>query len=232
LVEHIADNKLRHKIENLDWSQILKEDVSLKLPKTGILLPFVKSFLKLYFKIYFKFKGSGTENIPDGPCIITPNHQSYFDGMLVATLLSNKIARNSFFYAKKKHVNNALLRFLAGKNNIIVMDISKDLKESIQKLAEVLKMGKNIIIFPEGTRTKDGNLAEFKQMFAILSKELNIPIIPVAINGAFKALPTGGRIPRMFTRVSVQFLPSVNPENLNYKELSDKVKNIIGEKIQ
>jgi len=39
LVEHIADNKLRHKIENLDWSQILKEDVSLKLPKTGILLP-------------------------------------------------------------------------------------------------------------------------------------------------------------------------------------------------
>lgn len=227
MAEFIADHKLRHKIENIDWNQILKEDVDLKLPKAWMTQTLLKNLAKFFFNIYFKFKGSGLENIPEGPCIIAPNHQSYFDGMMVASLFTNKTMRKTYFYAKKKHVNNAILRFFARKNNIIVVDINKDLKESIQKLAEVLKQGKNIIIFPEGTRTNDGKLGNFKQMFAILSKELNIPIVPVAIQGSFKALPTGKRIPRISTPVSVQFLQPIFPTKFDYNTLTEKVKQDI-----
>ena len=134
--------------------------------------------------MYFRFKGDGQENLPDTPCIIAPNHQSYYDGLFVASLLQNRFLKKTYFYAKEKHIKNPLVRFFADRNNIIVIDINSGLKESIQKLAEVLKKGKNIMIFPEGTRSVDGSLGNFKKLFAILSKELNVPVIPVTINGA------------------------------------------------
>ncbi len=227
LTEFVADNKLRHTIENIDWHAILKEKVELKLPKTWFTFTFFKNSSKLFFKLYFKFKGSGTENIPEGPCIIAPNHQSYFDALFVAAFLKNNILRNTYFYAKKKHVNNSVMRFFARTNNVIVMNISKDLKESIQKLAEVLRRGKKIIIFPEGTRTYDGNIGEFKKMFAIISKELNVPVVPVAIKGAYKALPSGSKIPKLFSPVTVQYLKPVYPDNYDYDTLTKAVKDNI-----
>ncbi len=231
LVEFVTDNKLRHKIEGIEWSSILKEKVHLKLPTAGLMQSLIKNLSKIFFKIYFRFDGDGLKNIPDGPCIIAPNHQSYFDGMFVASLLRSRTMRKTYFYAKKKHVNNAFLRFLARKNNIIVMDIHNELKESIQKLAEVLKMGRKVIIFPEGTRTKDGKVGEFKQMFAILSKELSVPVVPVAINGAFKALPSGKIFPRIFTPVHVHFLQPVYPDTHNYDSLTMRVQSDIHQKV-
>lgn len=232
LVDFIRDNKLRHKVENIDWSEILKEKVPLKLPKAWFTQGIINKGSKLFFKLYFRFQGSGTENIPEGPCIIAPNHQSYFDALFVASLIRNKTMKNIYFYAKKKHVNNAFLRFMARKNNVVVMDVNKDLKESIQKLAEILKMGRKVIIFPEGTRSKDGSLGEFKKTFAILSKELNVPVVPVAISGAHKALPTGKRIPRIFTKVRVQFLSPIEPANYDYDTLSTLVRESIENSIE
>jgi long-chain acyl-CoA synthetase len=75
----------------------------------------------------------------------------------------------------------SILKYLAHRNNVILVDVNKDLKHSIQKMAEVLKAGKNLLIFPEGTRSLNGNLGDFKQTFAILSQELNVPVVPVAI---------------------------------------------------
>lgn len=227
MVDFITDNKLRHKIESIDWSAILKEKVSLKLPKTWFTFPLFKFSSKVFFKTYFKFKKEGMENIPEGPCIIAPNHQSYFDAMFVASCLDNKTLGETYFYAKKKHVSNKFLQFMARKNNVVVMDLSKNLKESIQKLAEVLRMGKNIIIFPEGTRTKDGELGEFKKMFAILSKEMNAPVVPVVISGAFKAHPTGKTFPKIFAPINVKFLKPISPENCDYDSLTDIVKDNI-----
>ena len=101
------------------------------------------------------------------------------------------------------------------------------LKESIQKLALLLKSGKNIVIFPEGSRTHDGELGDFKLSFAILSKELNIPILPVCIRGAYDALPRHRRFiyPR---HIEVHYLPPVIPTaDVTYQQLADKVKQAI-----
>lgn len=70
------------------------------------------------------------------------------------------------------------------------------LKTSILHMAQVLRCGKNLVIFPEGRRTNTGEMGHFKRTFAILSQELNIPIIPVRITGAFEALPRYKSIPR------------------------------------
>jgi long-chain acyl-CoA synthetase len=112
---------------------------------------------------------------------------------------------------------------LANKNNVIVVDINNDLKKSLQKMAAVLKSGKNMIIFPEGTRSVNGELGDYKKTFAILSSELNVPIVPVAIGGAYNALPKGSFIPRPFKKVCVKFLEPINPDGHSYESLTNAV---------
>lgn len=232
MVDHIREHKLWHKTEGTNWTELLKEKVHVKLPKAWPTQNFIKNLAKGFFKMYFKFKGDGIQNIPEGPCIIAPNHQSFLDGLFVASFLKRKTFKTTYFYAKKKHVKGWFLRFMASKNNIIVMDIDNDLKESIQKLAEVLKSGKKIILFPEGTRTKTGELGEFKKTFAILSQELNVPIVPVAIAGAFKAFPRGSKIPRPGTHVMVNFLQPIEPQDFDLDSLVGQVKGLIENKIK
>jgi long-chain acyl-CoA synthetase len=212
LSEYIKEKKQWFRNETINWSETLKEKVDIKLPKSWPTHNIFKSLAKYFFKVYFRFRGEGMNNIPDGPCIIAPNHQSFFDGLFVASFLRRKTVKQTYFYAKKKHVNNAVLRFLARTHNVIVVDIDQDIKESIQTMAAALKEGKKVIIFPEGTRTKTGELGEFKKTFAILSTELNVPIVPVAIDGAGKALPIGSRFPRPWKKVKVKFLAPIQPE--------------------
>jgi long-chain acyl-CoA synthetase len=122
---------------------------------------------------------------------------------------------------------------MAGKNNVILMDINKNLKESLQQISCVLRQGKNVIIFPEGTRSKDNELKQFKKTFAILSKELNVPIVPVAINGSEKAVFRPIKFPRFFTRIAVEFLSPVYPEREeNIDSLRNRVKEHISRKLK
>lgn len=232
LVEFIKENKSRHHAEKVEWSVILKEKMHIELPTSWFTQNLIKFISKQVFKVYFRFRGKGVENIPDGPCIIAPNHQSYLDGLFVASFLKRAKMKNTYFYAKKKHVNNWFLKFFADKNNVIVMDLKNDLKGSILKLAEVLKRKKNLIIFPEGTRSKSGELGDFKKTFAILSKELGIPVVPVAIVGANNALASGSIFPKPFKKVKVEFLKPIYPnDHANAETIAGKVKEAIRKKL-
>ena len=96
-------------------------------------------------------------------------------------------------------------------------------------MAQVLRAGKNLMIFPEGRRTNTGELGDFKKTFAILSKELQIPIVPVRISGAFDALPRHKTLPRP-TKITVEYLPPVIPDaNKSYDEISEQIRNMIAE---
>ena len=101
------------------------------------------------------------------------------------------------------------------------MDLSKDLKHSILKMAEVVKQGKKILIFPEGTRTLSGNLGKFHKTYAILSAELNVPVVPVVINGAYAAMSSGAKKIKRGERISIEFLPAIYPEGMTPEELNE-----------
>src|SRR5574344_1164907 len=149
------------------------------------------------------------------------------DAFFVSSYLKNSVLRKTYFYAKRKHVQNFFLKFLANTNNVIVMDINKDVKSSMEKLASVLQKGRNLIIFPEGTRSLNGALGEFKKMFAILSSELNVPIVPVAIDGAYQALPSGTHLPKPFKKITIEYLKPIYPESLSYESLSTTIRENI-----
>ncbi|MGD9949847.1 MAG: AMP-binding protein [Desulfobulbus sp.] len=223
----IAERKERIVVELINWREILREKVDTGLPQTWFTINLIKNFSNLLFRCYFRFRTEGREHIPDSPCIIAPNHQSFIDGLLVAAGLKNTVMQRTCFYAKAKHLQNRWLRFLADRNNVVIMDIHADVRQSIQKMATLLQSGKNVIIFPEGTRTLDGALGEFKKTFAILSKELNVPVVPVAIRGAFEALPSGSVLPKPFRKISVRFQPPIFPADHNYDSLKDQVRERI-----
>lgn len=231
LAEYIRETKTKLNVEAVDWNSILKEHLDIDLPKSWFTHNLIKNSAKVFLRFYFRLKGEGIENIPDGPFILAPNHQSFIDGLFVAVFLKNKLMKKTYFYAKEKHIKQGWLKFIANKNNVIVMDLS-DLKSSLQKLASVLKKEKNIIIFPEGTRTRDGEIGSFKKTFAILARELNIPIVPVAIDGAFNAMPRGKKIPRPMKKISVKFLKPVYPLNETYDSLKDKVFEMVSNSLK
>lgn len=232
LSEYVKNNKIKIENENIDWSNLFKQKVDLKLPKSWVTHGLIKSVSKYLLKIYFRITSEGIENIPDGPAIITPNHQSFIDGLFVSIFLKNSQLKDLYYYAKEKHVNTRLLKFIADKHNVIIMDLNKDLMNSLQKLAEVLKQGKKIMIFPEGTRSKDGELGTFKRAFAILARELNVPVIPVLIKGAHEALPSGSIFPKPLKSIKIKFLNPVNPEGHSYDTLVNEVYNLINKELR
>jgi len=228
--EYIRTHKLFHKQEDTTWTGDLKEVTEVDLPESSFLLGTIVRSVRSIANVFVKTEVKGLENIPEGACFFTPNHQSKLDAFLVLSYLDKKTLRETYSYAKKDHVNGAIRKYLARRTNIIVMDLARDLKESIRKMAEVVKVGKKILIFPEGTRTETGGIGSFKKTYAILSTELNVPVVPIAISGAFYGDKKDKmRVKR--TKITVEFLPAINPDGMNSDQLNELVKQRIEEKL-
>ncbi len=227
LSEFVDKMKTRIHAEKVNWNDIVKEKVNIKLPRSHVSFWLAIKTLKILFFSYFRYRIRGKENIPKEPCIIAANHQSYLDGMLVASAFKSKTLMNSFFFAKAKHVRNRLFKFFARRSNIIVVDVNQDLKDSIQALATALRNGRNVVIFPEGTRSFTGDMGEFKKTFAILSKELDVPVVPVAICGSNRVLPRGKHFPKPLKKVTVEFLKPIFPKNHTYQTLTEATRSVI-----
>jgi long-chain acyl-CoA synthetase len=226
---YIEKERTEYNEKEVSWKEILQTEKSnLKLPHSGFIHWFTANFLKLIFHCYFHLRGKGKENIPNCPVIFVANHRSGLDGAFVTSRLTWERVKNSFFFAKDKHFHSLFARFMAPRNNIILMNINTNLRESILQMSEVLQKEKSVIIFPEGKRSKDKIIKEFKEMFAILSSELNIPVVPVAITGSERAAFKFKRIPRPLVRIFVEFLPAVYPNpNESVPELKEKVQKMI-----
>jgi long-chain acyl-CoA synthetase len=227
LAAFIESHKTRAESEAVPWGDILRSGPAHSLPGGAWTLTAAQRLGRIAFHILLRTRSSGADRLPPGPFILAPNHQSYLDAFLVSAFLDSKTLRNTWFYGKEKHIHTRWQRALADRNNVIVVDVDRNLKESLQRMAAVLKSGKNLMIFPEGTRARDGQPGAFKRTFAILSRELNVPVVPVSIKGAFEALPPGARFPRPFTRVLVRFLPPVMPAELTVDEIRNKTREAV-----
>lgn len=228
VAEKVEQGKTHVDVSKIDWhDMLLANNSSLELPSTSLFYPLHSKTFKAFLKLNNRLRIIGENNVPKkGPFIIAPNHQSFLDGPIVVSGLSCKTLKNTYFYATEEHVKHPVLKYMAKRNNVILMEKS-NLKNSILKLSEVLKQGKNVIIFPEGSRTYDGDMVPFKKTFAILSKELNVPVVPVCIRGAYGVLPRGSKWIKP-KKIEVEYLKPVMPENGDtYESVSDKVRERI-----
>ncbi|MEK6659170.1 MAG: lysophospholipid acyltransferase family protein, partial [Campylobacterota bacterium] len=209
-----------------NWGEILHESIDEKLIYSPIVMFIYKIVLFPLFRLYFRLEVVGVKNIPSYACIIAPSHQSMLDGFLIESLLPYKILKKSFFLAYKQVFGTTLLAPISKYGQTILIDANANLKHTMQYCALPLREGNNLVIFPEGARTRDRKLLEFRPFFAMLSKTFNIPILPVVIDGSFEALQAGKIVPRP-KKIRVTFLSPIASDRLSIDEITQMTKKAI-----
>lgn len=231
LIGYINKVKEDEELKEAEWKRLLSDTEGITIPNAWFTLTLLQAFFRLFFKLYCRIKITGLREIPDSPVLFVPNHQCSLDQFIVSCLLKRRAFLDTFYLAKKKHYRKPWKTLLAERHNTVLVEIEKDLKLSLQKLAACLNRGKNVMIFPEGTRSVDGSLGNFKTAYAILSCALGVPVIPVVINGSKELLPKGTLFPKAFRKFTVEYLPPVYPDGMTASELNELVFEVMKKKI-
>lgn len=227
ICEYIRVHSNAYHNESVNWGDILNERVDYKLPKSWAVGLF-RILTAPIFKFYLRLTKKGLEKISSEPRIYVLNHESFADAFALGHMFTYKQAKDVYFFAIKKHFEKPVRRFFADNGNVVLVDINKNLKESLQIAAEVLKENKSLVIFPEGARTRDGEIHDFKKFFAILSKELNIPVTVMGIKGFYESMPFGSSFPKS-GNVEIKVLGDIIPEKISVEEIVEKSRNLIVE---
>ncbi|MDO8455165.1 MAG: 1-acyl-sn-glycerol-3-phosphate acyltransferase [Sulfurimonas sp.] len=210
----------------MDWINMLSEEMDEKLITSPFIMFLYKTLLFPFFKLYFRLEVRGLENIPTSPCIFAPTHQSMLDGFLMEATLPYTTLKKTFFLAYEAVFGTRFLRPISDNGQTLLIDADNNLIRSMKRCALVLKEGNNLVIFPEGARTRDANLLKFSPFFAMLSRTYNLPITPVVINGSFEALRAGKFFPKP-AKIRITFLEPIYPENFSFNAITKLTREAI-----
>jgi 1-acyl-sn-glycerol-3-phosphate acyltransferase len=168
----------------------------------------LQSVLQAAAVLIYHVRFSGRENIPrEGGVLVVSNHQSHLDPPLVGVgcpRRMNYLARDTLFrFAPFGWLIHSVDAIPIDREGIGLGGI----KESLRRL----KRGEMVLIFPEGTRTHDGEIAPFRPGFTALAVRSHAAILPVAIDGAYEAFPRWRKWPgpgRIRVHYGVPMMPS------------------------
>jgi 1-acyl-sn-glycerol-3-phosphate acyltransferase len=142
---------------------------------------------------YLRLRWSGSRHIPrQGPALLVSNHLSNLDPFMLAA----GCPRTLQFMAKRELFDNPLLRFILPRWGVVPLDRARADVEAARIALRLLRAGKMLVIFPEGTRSRDGRLGAFKTGVANIALKMRVPIVPASIVGTDRVLPPGARWPR------------------------------------
>ena len=160
-------------------------------------------------------------------CIIAANHQSNLDVVWIGSAIPVRRRKDIYSIGKK---NLSFLRYLVPMLPVIFVDRAGNTFPALKAAADILRSGKTLVIFPEGTRTRTGEAGEFRSGAAYLSKNLGRPIVPVTIIGAYDIYPCSRLFPRIFTRTKGKLVVGdpVDPSAFPTAEaLNEEIRRII-----
>lgn len=172
----------------------------------------------------------GHERLGRGPYMFTPNHTSHFD---IAALLG-WLPGNNRFAAKKEMFDEPVLGLVLKTMGMIPIDRENPL-EAIEMLNRLKADEYSTIIFPEGTRSRDGTLLPFKKGPFIAAIHLGIPVVPVVIKGTQQIMPKGGYLSILPGNVEVVVLEPISTQGMTYDDretLRDRVRRMIEEELR
>jgi len=188
------------------WNNILKTPPAKDIIEKIDLFPgwiawtctlLTRGMLYIIFRIIVQLKIFGMNNLPRGEAfILCSNHGSYLDGFLIAVSVPAWLKKHMFFLAFRGYFDVLVIRNIVKLIRIIPIDPAARLVDAMQACAYILRNGKVACIFPEGGRSIDGEIKEFKKGIGILAKELSIRLVPVYIKGSYESWPRTNRFPR------------------------------------
>ena len=226
------------------WATILAEEprdpdvAALARPR-----PFSESFWFVVFRLaqvvardLFRLRVQGLENLPrTGPFILSSNHQSYIDPFVLASVFPWEIFRGAFAVGTSEIFGEGLMRHLARWLRVVVVDPDANLVPAMRAGAYGLRQGRVLLLYPEGERSIDGTPKTFKKGAAILSIHMQVPIVPVAIDGFYEAWPRGRQFFVKLAPLKMRFGKPILPPPVDqaseaaYEKMTTEVKTKVVE---
>jgi long-chain acyl-CoA synthetase len=206
--------------ESVGWDVVLKEEptdpevLALIKPRTvkEIFWFFVTRLLQIVALDLYQLRFEGLEKLPtDRPVIISSNHQSYVDPVVLASILPWSVFHNAFAVGTSEIFGTGFMRRLARWIRVVVVDPDAYLVPAMRAAAFGLRHGRTLILYPEGERSIDGTPKIFRKGAAILSIHMQAPIVPVAIEGFYEAWPRGKHFFQKVTRFRMKFGDPIQP---------------------
>lgn len=237
--ESAPSGKKINRVVSAGWDAVLKDASSdSDFPEIANPRPFSElfwftcgRFVKLFALLAFRLRITGREKLPaKGPLLICSNHQSYLDPIIMATVLPWPLFRRAFAVGTSEIFGSGFMRRLAGWLRVVVVDPDANLIPAMRAGACGLRHGGVLILYPEGERSIDGRVRTFKKGAAILSTHLQIPIVPVAIEGFHDAWPRTKSFQK-FAALKIAFgdpiYPPSNaqPSESDYEKLTAELKS-------
>jgi 1-acyl-sn-glycerol-3-phosphate acyltransferase len=179
-----------------------------------------------------RVKARGLENVLDEPAIYAANHASQLDIPIICT----RVNRPMFFIGKIELKKIPILSQYMKIVGMIFVDRRNRERAmaSMRTAIQDIQGGKSIAAFPEGTRTKTGELLPFKKGVFTIAKEGRIPIVPIAVIGSAKALASGSFFLRPAT-VEIRVLPALKGDqffNMSIEEMANHTRTLIQQEIE
>ena len=172
----------------------------------------VRGMVYVFLKFAYRIRCKGSENVPlTGPIIYVANHQSHYDPCIVGVVVTDRpfsgIARHTLF-------KNKLFAWIMHGIGAIEIEQGKGDAGAMKAALGELEAGRCVMIYPEGTRTRDGALSEFQRGAMLLIKRSGAQVVPVAIEGAFDIWRIGQKYPKLRGRIAVQVAPAISALDL------------------
>jgi len=202
------------------WESILAEEshdpevlaIGKQRPVSAVALFLIFRLIQVIARDLFRLHVTGLEKVPSqGPFILCPNHQSYIDPFLVGGVMAWNVFREIFSVGTSEIFGSGLMRRIARLMRVIVVDPDANLIPAMRAGAYGLRHGRVLMLFPEGERSIDGPPKVFKRGAAILSAHLRVPIVPVAIEGAYEVWPRGKAFFQALHPVKLAFGDPIHP---------------------
>lgn len=176
----------------------------------------IKFIVLNLFRILYRLKRYGLEDGHEKAVILAGNHSSFLDPCVISICWPDDV----HFFAKKELFNGGFLGWLIRKLNTHPLNIRASNLESMKLIAQLLKEGKEIVLFPEGTRSFDGELMEGQPGVAMFAMHADCPIVPTYIHGTYDAFPRGRKFPKLFGKMACVYGKPIHPKN--YRHLAKK----------
>ena len=175
-----------------------------------------RSIYRLYYRLYHRGRVFNRERLADGGgVILAANHVSFLD----PPLLGAACRREAFYMARDTLFRNPLAGWLLRSWNCVPIKREGSDIGALRTALRMLAEGKAVLMFPEGTRSKDGELQEGRAGIGMIVVKSKVPIVPMRIFGTERALPRGASFPRP-AQLTVRFgEPFTYPLPANVDEL-------------
>lgn len=168
----------------------------------------VKTFFRVFHTIYNRLEVNGATNIPDAPVVVASNHASNIDPPLVGSIWPTQLrylAKDSLFNAP---LFGAAIRALGAVP--VVREDGQRAGAVMKLLLDRLSVGESVLVFPEGSRSRDGKLQKLEGGVAFLSVKAGVPLVPVYISGSHDVCGPGAKFPRP-SKLRVSIAPPISP---------------------